>query len=157
MEVPCQNTYIALATSISLLEAGYNQSLEKQSTLRLWIASRWQSKTCTYAFGQEWLIQRIISIGAKYFVSIAYQENMSFSKSRNEYQQQEGMNTSNDRMISVHFRGKPVTITVIQVYVPTSNAEEAEAEQFCESLQDLLELTPQKDVLFIIGDWKLTT
>ena len=62
------------------------------------------------------------------------------------------MNTSNDRMISVHFRGKPVTITVIQVYVPTSNAEEAEAEQFCESLQDLLELTPQKDVLFIIGD-----
>ena len=63
------------------------------------------------------------------------------------------MNTSNDRMISVHFRGKPVTITVIQVYVPTSNAEEAEAEQFCESLQDLLELTPEKDVLFIIGDW----
>ena len=54
-------------------------------------------------------------------------------------------------MISVHFQGKPFNITVIQVYVPTSNAEEA--EQFYEDLQDLLELTPQKDVLFIIGDW----
>ena len=54
-------------------------------------------------------------------------------------------------MISVHFQGKPFNITVIQVYAPTSNAEEA--EQFCEDLQDLLELTPQKDVLFIIGDW----
>ena len=67
------------------------------------------------------------------------------------------MNTSNDRMISVHFQGKPFTITVIQVYVPTSNVEEAEAEQFYEDLQDLLELTSKKDVLFIIGDWKLTT
>ena len=67
------------------------------------------------------------------------------------------MNTSNDRMISVHFQGKPFTITVIQVYVPTSNVEEAEAEQFYEGLQDLLELTSKKDVLFIIGDWKLTT
>ena len=63
------------------------------------------------------------------------------------------MNTSNDRMISVHFQGKPFTITVIQVYVPTSNVEEAEAEQFYEDLQDLLELTSKKDVLFIIGDW----
>ena len=54
-------------------------------------------------------------------------------------------------MISVRFQGKPFTITVIQVYVPTSNAEEA--EQFYEDLQDLLELTPKKDVLFIIGDW----
>ena len=53
-------------------------------------------------------------------------------------------------MISVHFQGKPLNITVIQVYAPTSNAEEAEAEQFYE---DLLELTPQKDVLFFIGDW----
>ena len=60
-------------------------------------------------------------------------------------------------MISVHFQGKPFTITVIQVYVPTSNVEEAEAEQFYEDLQDLLELTSKKDVLFIIGDWKLTT
>ena len=56
-------------------------------------------------------------------------------------------------MISVHFQGKPFNITVIQVYAPTSNTEEAEVEQFCEDLQDLLELTPKKDVLFIIGDW----
>ncbi|XP_055407795.1 craniofacial development protein 2-like [Bubalus kerabau] len=56
-------------------------------------------------------------------------------------------------MISVHFQGKPFNITVIQVYAPTSNTEEAEVEQFYEDLQDLLELTPQKDVLFIIGNW----
>ena len=56
-------------------------------------------------------------------------------------------------MISVRFQGKPFSITVIQVYAPTSNAEEAEFEQFCEDLQDLLELIPPKDVLFIIGDW----
>ena len=56
-------------------------------------------------------------------------------------------------MISVHFQGKPFNITVIQVYAPTSNAEEAEIERFYEDLQDLLELTPKKDVLFIIGDW----
>ena len=56
-------------------------------------------------------------------------------------------------MISVHFQGKPFNIMVIQVYAPTSIAEEAEAEQFYEDLKDLLELTPQKDVLFIIGDW----
>ena len=57
------------------------------------------------------------------------------------------------RMISIRFQGKPFYITVIQVHVPTSNAEEAEVEQFYEDLQDLLELTPKKDVLFIIGDW----
>ena len=56
-------------------------------------------------------------------------------------------------MISVYFRGKPFNITVIQVYVPTSNAEEVEVEQFYEDLQDLLELIPKRDVLFIIGDW----
>ena len=56
-------------------------------------------------------------------------------------------------MISVHFHGKPFNITVIQVYALTSNAEEAEVEWFYEDLQDLLELTPKKDVLFIIGDW----
>ena len=56
-------------------------------------------------------------------------------------------------MISVRFQGKPFNITVIQVYASTSNAEEAEVEQFYEDLQDLLELTPKKDVLFIIGDW----
>ena len=56
-------------------------------------------------------------------------------------------------MISVHFQGKPFNITVIQAYAPTSNAEEAEVEWFYDDLQDLLELTPKKDVLFIIGDW----
>ena len=56
-------------------------------------------------------------------------------------------------MIAVHFQGKPFSITVIQVYAPTSNAEEAEVERLYEDLQGLLELTPQKDVLFIIGDW----
>ena len=56
-------------------------------------------------------------------------------------------------MISVHFQGKPLNITVIQVYAPTSNAEEAEVEWFYENLQDLLELTPKRDVLFIIEDW----
>ena len=63
-----------------------------------------------------------------------------------------GCNLKNDRVISVHFQGKPFSITVIQVYAPTSNAEEAEVERFYEDLQDLLELTPKKDVLFIIGD-----
>ena len=62
-------------------------------------------------------------------------------------------NLKNDRMISVPFQGKPFNIIVIQVYDPTSNAEEAEVEWFCEYLQDLLELTPKKDVLFIIRDW----
>ena len=56
-------------------------------------------------------------------------------------------------MISVHFQGKPFNITVIQVYAPGSNAKETEVEQFCEDLQDLLELTPKKDVLFTIGEW----
>ena len=64
-----------------------------------------------------------------------------------------GCSLKDDRMISVHFQGKPFNITVIQVYVPTSNAEEAAVERFYEDLQDLLELTPQKDVLFIKGDW----
>ena len=64
-----------------------------------------------------------------------------------------GCNLKNDRMISVHFQGKPFNIMVIQVYGSTSNAEEAEVEWFYEDLQDLLELTPQKDVSFIIRDW----
>ena len=63
-----------------------------------------------------------------------------------------GYNLKNDRMISVHFQGKPSNITVIQVYALTSNAEEAEVEPFYEDLQVLLELTPKKDVLLIIGD-----
>ena len=62
-----------------------------------------------------------------------------------------GCNLKNDRMISVRFQGKPFNTTVIHIYAPTSNAEEAEVEQFYEDLQDLLVLTPKKDVLFIIG------
>ena len=65
-----------------------------------------------------------------------------------------GCNLKNDRMISVRLQGKPFNIKVIQVYAPTSNAEETEVEQFYEDLQDLLELTPKKDVLFMIGDWQ---
>ena len=64
-----------------------------------------------------------------------------------------GCNLKNNRMISVHFQDKPFNIMVIQAYAPTSNTEEAEVEWFYEDLQDLLELTPKKDVLFIIGDW----
>ena len=64
-----------------------------------------------------------------------------------------GCNLKNDRMISVHFQGKPFNITVIQVYALTSNTKEAEVEQFYEDLQDLLELTSKKYVLFILGDW----
>ena len=64
-----------------------------------------------------------------------------------------GCNLRNNRMISVCFQGKPFNITVIQVYAPTSNAEEAEVEQFYEDLQDFLKLISPKDVLFIIGDW----
>ena len=66
-----------------------------------------------------------------------------------------GCNLKNNKMISVHFQGKPFSITVFQVYALTSNAEEAEVEQFYEDLQDLLELTTKKDVLFLIGDWKV--
>ena len=58
-------------------------------------------------------------------------------------------------MISVHFQGKPFNITVIQVYAPATNAEQTEVEQIYDDLQDLLELIPKKDVLFIIGDWKV--
>ena len=64
-----------------------------------------------------------------------------------------GCNLKNNRMISVHFQGKLFNISVIQVYAPTSNAEEAEVEWFYENLQELLQLTPKKDVLFIIGFW----
>ena len=64
-----------------------------------------------------------------------------------------GCNLKNNRMISIRFQGKPFNITVIQLYAPVCNAEEAESQWFYEDLQDLLELTPQTDVLFIIGDW----
>ena len=65
-----------------------------------------------------------------------------------------GATSKENTMFSVHFQGKPFNITVIQVYAPTSNTEEAKVEWFYEALQDLLELTPKKDVLLIIGDWK---
>ena len=64
-----------------------------------------------------------------------------------------GYSLKNNRMISIRFQGKPFNITVTQAYAPTSNAEQAEVEWLCEDLQDLLELTPKKYVLFIIGDW----
>jgi len=64
-----------------------------------------------------------------------------------------GCNLTNNGTISVHFQGKPFNIMLIQAYAPTSNTEESEVEQFYEDLQDVLELTPKKDVLFIIGDW----
>ena len=64
-----------------------------------------------------------------------------------------GCNLKNNRKISAHFQGKPLNISVIQIFAPNSNTEEAEVERFYEDLQDLLELTPKKDVLFIIGDW----
>ena len=64
-----------------------------------------------------------------------------------------GCNLKNDRIISVYFQGKSLSCTVIHAYAPINNAEEAEVERFYEDLQDILELTPKKDVLFIIGDW----
>ena len=64
-----------------------------------------------------------------------------------------GCNLKNNRMISVHFQGKPFNITKIQLYALARKAEEAEVERFYEDLQDLVELTPKKDALFIIGDW----
>ena len=67
-----------------------------------------------------------------------------------------GCNLKNDRIISVHFQGKPFNITVFQAYAPTNNTEESELDWFYEDLQDLWELTPKKDVFFIIGDWELT-
>ena len=77
-------------------------------------------------------------------------ENLA-QKQKEKENQVLGCNLKNNRMFSVHFQGKPFNTTVSKVYAPTSNAEEAEVEQFYEDLQDL-ELTPQKDVLFIIGD-----
>ena len=78
---------------------------------------------------------------------------VAFTVNRRVWNAEPGSNLKNYRMISVCFQGKPLNITVVQVYAPTRNAEEAEVERFYEDLQDLLELTPKKDVLFIIGDW----
>ena len=79
-------------------------------------------------------------------------EEMSYSTKAPEML---GCSLKNDRMISIHFQGESFDITVIQVYAQTRNAEEAEVERFYEDLQDLLDLTPKKDVHFIIGDWKV--
>ena len=92
---------------------------------------------CIYYCGQEFLKRKEVPI----IVSKRVQNAVL------------GRNLKNDRMISVRFQGKPFTITVIQVYAPTSNAEEAEVEWFYEDLQDLVELTPKTDALFIRGDW----
>ena len=85
-----------------------------------------------------------------YLISQRWRSPHSQQKVRNAVL---GCNLKNNRMISVRFRGKPFNIMVIQAFAPSSNAEEAEVEQFYEDLQDLLELTSKKDVLFIIGDW----
>ena len=92
---------------------------------------------CIYYCGQESLRRNAVA-------------NMVNKRARNAVL---GCNLKNDRMISVLFQGKPSNITVIQAYAPTRNAEETEVEWFYEDLQDLLELTPKKDILFIIGDW----
>ena len=84
--------------------------------------------------------------------SLEEMEQPSQSTKESEVQNLDAI-SNNDRMISLCFQGKPSYITVIQVYAPTSNAEKAEFERYCEDLQDLLEVTPKKDVLFIIGDW----
>ena len=91
---------------------------------------------CIYYYGQEFLRRNGVAITVNKRVQNAVL----------------GCSLKNDRMISVHFQGKPFNITAIQVYAPTSNDEEAEVEGFYEDLEDYLELTPQKDVLFIIGD-----
>ena len=97
-----------------------------------------QNKVCAaYDCGQESLIRNGVAIIVNKRVQNAVL----------------GHNLKNNRMISVRFQGKPFNITVIQVYAPTSNAEETEVEWFFADLQDLLELPPKKDVLFIIGDW----
>ena len=88
-----------------------------------------------------------------YFTLTLNDSMMSSHHSQRVWNAVFGWNLKNDRRISVCFQGKPCNITVIQVYAPTSNVEEAEVEQFYEDLQDLLELTPKKDVLFLIGDW----
>ena len=92
---------------------------------------------CIYCCGQESLRRHTVAITVKKGIWNVVLE----------------CSLKNDRKISVHFQGKLFNITVIQVYAPTTNAEEAEVEQFYEDLQDLLELTPKKYVLFIIGDW----
>ena len=84
---------------------------------------------------------------------IPYKEWMTLRVNKKVQNAVLGCNLKNDRVISVHFQGKPFNMTIIQVCAPTSNAEEAEVEWFYEDLQDFLELTYKKDVLFITGDW----
>ena len=97
-----------------------------------------------------WLCRASPSLAAKNIINLKWSSDNSQQRVWNAVL---GCNLKNDRIISVRFQGKLFNITVIQVYAPTSNAEEAEVKRFCEDLQDLLELTPKKDVLFIIGDW----
>ena len=93
----------------------------------------------------------LISFRIDWFDLLAFQGTL---KSQKIFQNAVlGCSLKNDRMIFVHFQGKPFNITVIQVYAPTTNAKEAEVEQFCDDLQGLLELMPKKDVLSITGDW----
>ena len=97
-----------------------------------------------------------IKIAGRNIINLRYADDttlMAESEEQKSPKYSTWMNLKNDRMISVRFQGKPFNITVIQVYALTSNAEEAEVELFYEDMQDLLELTPKKDVLFFIGDW----
>ena len=115
--------------------------------------------------GPEWvnLIQMTIIISTTIIISIYYysycgQESLrrngvGFIVNKRVQNTVLGCNLKNNRMISVYFQCKPSIITVIQIYAPTTNAEEAEVEQFYKDLPDLLELTSRKDVLFIRGDW----
>ena len=91
----------------------------------------------------------IFEVTSKYWISDSFVDYDGYKRVQNAIL---GCNLKNDRMISVHFQGKAFNITVIQTYAPTRNAEEAEVEWFYEDLQDFLELTPKKDVFFIIGD-----
>ena len=117
------------------------------------LCSPWNSPGQNTGVGRLSLLQGIFPTqgsnpGLPHCRQILYQ--LSHQGSQNAVR---GCNLKNDRMISVHFQDKPCSITVIQLYAPNSNAEEAEVEWFYEDLQDLLELTPKKDVLFIIGGW----
>ena len=121
-----------------------------ESTLRM----RWP-KYWTFSFSiiPSKEIPGLISFGMDWLDLLAVQGTLKSLLQHHSSKAVFGCNLKNDRMISVHFQGKPFNIMVIQVYAPTSNAEEAEVERFYEELQDLLELTPKKGVLFILGDW----
>ena len=114
-----------------------HRHFRNQQTIMDWMGEFSSDDHCIYYYGQESLrINEVaIIINKRVWNSVL------------------GCKLKNSRMISVCFQGKPFNITVIQVYALISNAEEAEIEWFCEDLQDLLELTPKRDVFFTIGDW----